>query len=102
MLIKARYNGSKIEAVHAQRIDEIRDYCQDLSKDSSNGFTKDKTMRRIGSFPVFTLMEYDRTHPGWYAQASGEKDPRERTRIWKQFLDSDYARPFMTVERMKH
>ena len=102
MLIRANYKDNKIVATHAQRIDKVSEYCQELSKDPSNGFTKERSMRRVGSFPVLTLMEYDRTHPGWYQMASTEKDPIIKNKLWRQFLNSDYARPFMTVEKLKH
>ena len=102
MLIRATYDKDKIKATHVQRIDEISRYCNDLSKDPSNGFTKDRSMRRVGSFPVLTLMEYDRENPGWYQMASTEKDPVLRNKLWRQFLNSDYAKPFLMVEKLKH
>jgi hypothetical protein len=102
MLVSAKYKNDTIRATHIQKIDEISSYCQDLAKDSSNGFTKDRKMRRIGSFPVFTLMEYDRCHPGWYKRISINKDYADKQKAWKEFIDSDYAKPFMMVEKMKH
>lgn len=102
MLISAKYEKDKVVATHVQRIDGISRYCQDLAKDPSNGFTKDRSMRRIGSFPVMTLMEYDRIHPGWYGRCTQNKDFQDKQKAWKEFLGSDYARPFMMVEKMKH
>lgn len=102
MLLKAEYQNDKISVLHAQRIGEIRDYCQDLAKDDSNGFTKDRSMRRIGSFPTLTLMEYDRLHPGWFMRVSQTKDWEDKQKAWKEFLRSDFAKPFMMVEKMKH
>ena len=102
MLIEAKYKDSKITAVHAQNIAGIPEYCHDLSKDPSNGFTKDRNMRRIGSFPNMTLLEYDRIHPGWWGRVSQTKDLEDRQKAWREFLGSDYAKPFMMVEKMKH
>jgi hypothetical protein len=102
MLISAKYKSDKVTATHVERIDEQSAYCRDLAKDQSNGFTKDRNMRRIGSFPTVTLMEYDRTHPGWYTRACITKDFQDKQKAWKEFLDSDYAKPFMMVEKMKH
>lgn len=102
MLIKSNYEGDKIVSQHVQRIDEISDYCRDLAKDESNGFTKDRSMRRVGSFPIFTLMEYDRCHPGWYKRAAESPDLQTKQKAWREFLASDYAKPFMMVEKLKH
>jgi hypothetical protein len=102
MLVKANWKNDKIVATHAQAIGDIASYCHDLSKDQSNGFTKDRSMRRIGSFPALTLMEYDRCHPGWYLIASQSTDSHDRQKAWREFLASDYAKPFMMVEKMVH
>ena len=102
MLIKAQYEGDKIKVLHAQKVDESSKYCADLAKDRSNGWTKDRSMRRIGSFPVLTMMEYDRLHPGWLTRASDGSDLAVKQGAWKEFLKSDVAKPFMTVEKMVH
>ena len=59
-------------------------------------------MRRIGSFPVLTLMEYDRVHPGWYVRAQCATDLDVKQNAWREFLASDYAKPFMTVDKLLH
>jgi len=102
MLIEAKYEKDKIKATHVQRIDGISRYCRDLAKDPSNGFTKDRQMRRVGSFPTFALMNYDRSHPGWFSRVAVNKDFQDKQKAWREFLDSEYAKPFMMVERMKH
>ena len=102
MLLSAKYEKNEIKADHIQRIGEIRDYCRDLSKDQSNGFTKDRSMRRVGSFPVLTLMDYDAGHSGWYTRATQTKDLQDRQKAWREFLASDWAKPFMMVEKLKH
>lgn len=102
MLIEARYKGDKIVATHVQKIDEQVKYCQDLAKDRSNGFTKDRAMRRIGSFPTLTLLEYDRVHPGWYNRVMKNLDFADKQKAWKEFLASEYAKPFMMVEKLLH
>jgi len=102
MLIEAKFKGDKIMATHVQRIDGIIDYCNDLAKDPSNGFTKNRSMRRIGSFPNFSFMEYDRLHPGWYLRVSSNKDFQDKQKAWKEFLGSEYAKPFMMVDKLKH
>ena len=89
-------------ATHVERIDGTSRYCRDLAKDQSNGFTKDRSMRRLGSFPTLTLMEFDRTHPGWYTRAMNATDIVTKNKAWREFLDSDYAKPFMMVEKIKH
>lgn len=102
MLIEAKYKNDKLVVTHVQKIDEISDYCRDLAKDQSNGFTKDRNMRRIGSFPTFTLMAYDQTHPGWYKRITENKDFQDKQKAWREFLNSEYSKPFMMVEKMKH
>jgi hypothetical protein len=102
MLISAKYEKDKMVATHVQKIDEISRYCNDLAKDPSNGFTKDRNMRRIGSFPTFTLLAYDQAYPGWYKRVTENKDFKDKQRAWKEFLASDYAKPFMMVDKMKH
>ena len=89
VLIEAKYKDDKISAVHAQNIAGIPEYCHDLSKDQSNGFTKDRNMRRIGSFPNMTLLEYDRMNPGWWNRVSQTKDMQDRQKAWREFLASD-------------
>ena len=102
MLISAKYKDDKIIATHAERIDGQVKYCHDLAKDQSNGFTKDRSMRRIGSFPILTLMEYDRGHPGFYQRLFYNNDYADKQKAWKEFLASEWSKPFMMVEKMKH
>lgn len=102
MLIEAKYKKDKIETLHAQYVKGIPEYCRELAKDESNGFTKDRSMRRVGSFPVFTLMSYDQKNPGWYHRAMGQNDLNEKQKAWREFLASDYAKPYMMVEKMVH
>ena len=102
MLLKAEVKNDKFLATHIQKTGEIRDYCKDLAKDQSNGFTKDRSMRRVGSFPVLTLMEYDRLHPGWYSRAMVINDFHDRQKAWREFMNSDMAKPFLMVEKLKH
>ncbi len=102
MLISAKYEKDKAIMTHVQRIDGISRYCNDLAKDQSNGFTKDRNMRRIGSFPTFTLLSYDQSNPGWYKRVTENNDFVDKQKAWKEFLKSDYAKPFMMVDKMKH
>lgn len=102
MLIKASYEGNKMKATHVERVDTITPYLSDLKKDPSNGFTKDRTMRRVAAVPYLTLLDYDKEHPGWLAQVMNIKDKGAKDKLWKEFLASDWAKPFMTVERMLH
>ena len=89
-------------ATHVQKVDETIAYAKDLAKDPSNGFTKDRNMRRIGSFPILTLMDYDKKHTGWLKRVMETKDLQDRDKAWREFLGSDDAKPFMMVEKMKH
>jgi len=102
MLLRTRYEKDKLIATHVERIDGISSYCRDLAKDQSNGFTKDRNMRRIGSFPTFTLLSYDQVNPGWYKRVAENNDFQDKQKAWKEFLKSDYAKPFMMVEKIKH
>jgi len=102
MLMSAKFKSDKIVVHHTQNISGIPEYCHELAKDQSNGFTKDRSMRRLGSFPVMTLMEYDRLHPGWYLRATKNEDFQDKQRAWHEFLKSEYAKPFMMVEKLKH
>lgn len=102
MLIEAKYQGNKITAKHVQRVDGTIAYARDLAKDPSNGFTKDRNMRRLGSFPTLTLMDYDKMHPGWMQRIMNMQDFQDKQKAWREFLDSDYAKPFMMVEKLKH
>ncbi len=101
MLIRAMTNGSKIEALHAEPMGDLISYTRELAKDSSNGFTKGRSMRLVGRYNQTTLMEYDRCHPGWMARVMSSKDITERNKAWREFLASDYGRPTMTVEKLK-
>ena len=102
MLISAKYKGDKVVATHVQNISGISEYCRDLAKDPSNGFTKDRSMRRIGSFPNAALHLYDATHPGFMQRIAENNDFQDKQKAWKEFLASEYAKPFMMVEKMKH
>lgn len=102
MLLRAKYEGDKIRATHVQRVDEQINYSRELAKDQSNGFTKDRQMRRVGSFPTFTLLAYDQKYPGWYKRVTENKDFQDKQKAWREFLNSDYAKPFMMVEKLKH
>ena len=102
MLIRAHYEGDKIKTLHAERIDESASYCKELAKDESNGFTEDRSMRRVCSPPMLTLLADDKEHPGWLNSAMNSRDPIEKNRLWKEFLKSDYAKPFMTVDKLYH
>jgi hypothetical protein len=102
MLISAKYIKDKISVLHGEDVAPQIAYCNNLSKDRSNGFTKERSMRRIGSFPDLVLKEYDRLHPGWFVRASCGFDLDVKQKAWREFLDSDTAKPFMTVEKMLH
>lgn len=102
MLISAKYKNDEIHATHVERIDDQVRYSRELAKDQSNGFTKDRNMRRVGSFPTFTLMAYDQVHTGWYKRITENKDFQDKQKAWREFLDSEYAKPFLMVEKLKH
>lgn len=102
MLIKAIYEKDKIKVLHAQNVSHQIRYCNDLAKDRSNGFTKGRSLRRIGSFPDMVLKEYDRLHPGWMDRAQCGTDFDVKEQAWREFLDSNASKPFMTVEKMLH
>lgn len=101
MLVKAKYNGTKIEAFHVEKVDEIIHYCNDLKKDASNGFTKERSMRRIASVPYLTLLEYDREHPGFLHGIMNPRDAKDKQKLWHEFLNSEYGKPFMMVPALK-
>ena len=96
MLIRANYNDDKIEALHAQPMGDLIRYTNDLSKDRSNGFTKERTMRHIGKYNVTTLLDYEKFHPGWTARTQG-KDLDDRKKAWKEFIRSEWGKPTATV-----
>ena len=100
MLIKAQYDGDKIKALHQEPMQDLIRYTHELSKDPSNGFTKGRTMRHVGRYNQTTLMDYDQSHPGWMSRAMG-KDIIDRNKAWKEFFQSEWGRPTMTVERLK-
>jgi hypothetical protein len=102
MLIRAVYQKDKVNMLHSENVGDQIIYCNQLAKDRSNGFTKDRSMRRIGSFPDLVLKEYERLHPGWIVRATCGSDIDVKQEAWKEFLDSDSAKPFMMVEKMKH
>jgi hypothetical protein len=101
MLIRAKYEDDKINALHAEPMGDLISYTRELAKDQSNGFTKDRTMRLVGRYNNTTLLEYDRCHPGWMARIMDSKDVSGRNKAWREFLNSDYGRPTMTVEALK-
>ena len=102
MLIKAKYEGDKINVLHAERIDTAMAYCHDLSKDQSNGFTKERTMRRVGSPPMLTLLDYDKFHPGFMQRAMSPTSSADKNKAWREFFASEWGRPFLTVEKILH
>lgn len=102
MLVKANYVGDKINVLHAENVGRQIVYCNDLAKDRSNGFTKDRSMRLLGRFPDLVLKEYERLHPGWMERAQCGSDIDVKQKAWREFLDSDSAKPFMTVEKILH
>lgn len=101
MLIRANYEDDKVKILHAEPMADLISYSKNLAKDASNGFTKDRTMRLVGRYNNTTLMEYDRCHPGWMARVMNSKDIVDRNKAWREFLNSDYGRPTMTVESLK-
>ena len=98
MLIRANYDGEKIKVLHAEPMADMIAYSQELAKDESNGFTKNRTMRFVGRYNNTTLLEYDRCHPGWMARVMQGKDIVDRNKAWKEFLNSDYGRPTLAVK----
>lgn len=96
MLIRANYDGEKIKALHAEPMEDLIRYTNDLSKDRSNGFTKDRTMRLVGRYNTLTLLDYDKVHPGWMARVQG-RDMKDRQKAWQEFIRSDWGRPTATV-----
>ncbi len=99
MLIRANTNGDKIEALHAEPMEDLIHYSNELSKDRSNGFTKDRSMRMVGRYNSTTLMDYDKEHPGWMARVQG-RDLIDRQNAWREFIRSDWGRPTATVDPM--
>lgn len=102
MLIEAKYKNDKMIATHVEKIGDQVKYCADLAKDRSNGFSKDRNMRRVGSFPILTLMDYDKVHPGWYKRATEQPDFKDKQKAWREFLASEWAKPFLMVEKILH
>ena len=96
MLIRAKFNDDKIEALHAEPMGDLIKYSNELSKDRSNGFTKDRTMRLVGRYNNTTLMDYDKEHPGWMGRVQG-RDLQDRQKAWREFIRSDWGRPTATV-----
>lgn len=101
MLVSAKFEGSKLKTLHAEPMSDLIAYTSHLAKDPSNGFTKNRTLRHVGRFNNITLLEYDRCHPGWMARIMDAKDVAGRSKAWREFLNSDYGRPTMTVEALK-
>ncbi len=99
MLIRAKYEGDKIKTTHAEPMGDLIRYTNDLAKDQSNGFTKDRTLRMVGRYNNTTLMDYDKEHPGWLARTQG-KDLKDRQKAWREFIRSDWGRPTATVNPM--
>ena len=101
MLVRANYAGDKMNAFHVEPMADMIAYSRELAKDPSNGFTKKRTMRLVGRYNNATLLEYDRCHPGWMERVMNAKDVTDRNKAWREFLNSDYGRPTMTVEALK-
>lgn len=99
MLIRAKTDGDKIKALHAEPMADLIRYSNELSKDRSNGFTNDRTMRFVGRYNNTTLMDYEQSHPGWMARVQG-RDLQDRQKAWREFIRSDWGRPTATVNPM--
>jgi hypothetical protein len=102
MLIKLEHEGQKLKATHVERVDGNIRYCQELAKDSSNGFTKQRTMRRIGNVPNIALLAYAQEHPDWWQRAFSPVTQFEKNRAWRDFFKSEIGRPYLTVEKILH
>lgn len=96
MLIRAKYEGDKMVATHAEPMGDLIAYTNDLAKDRSNGFTQDRTMRMVGRYNTTTLLDYEKFHPGWTARVYG-RDMKDRQKAWREFMRSDWGRPTATV-----
>jgi hypothetical protein len=63
MIIRAEYNKDNFEITHGQDITPILRANYIMRKDALNGWTPDRSMKRIGSIPSLILYEYLKKYP---------------------------------------
>ena len=75
-------------------IDPILKHNYESKKDLSNGFSKDRSYRKVASIPMETWLDLTRRMP---ELVIGDKELREKT--LNKWLKSDEGKMFWSVER---
>ena len=57
-LWKARYEGDKFRLLHAQKVDDILMNAYQAREHSDNGWTEDRSMRKIGEIPMLEFVKH--------------------------------------------
>lgn len=95
MLISAKFKDDKIIAIHGQDVSGELEYASEMRKDPNNGWTKERTMRKVATIPQSAIKRYEETHPGFEALAFGRvTDWKLRDTAIRDFLKWKETAPF--------
>lgn len=87
-------NKGQIELQKIVNIEPVLEANYQARKDSQDGFTKDRNMRRVASVPFETWLSWTREEPGLVA---GDKELREK--LLRKKLYADENKVFWTVNK---
>ena len=66
-LVGTSVEGDKYTHHHAQNTSLVQAGCHELRQDSSNGFTQERTMRKIASIPALDAVRLGNERPGFFS-----------------------------------
>ena len=82
-LIGTTIDGDHYTHHHAQNTSAIQAGCHELRQDSGNGWTKERTMRKIASIPALDAVRLGNERPGFFSSP-------EMMREWLRREGEDY------------
>ena len=86
-ILGVEYEGDNYVMRHAQKIDSILESNYEARKNDNNGFTKDRSMRKVASIPEMEFIK----RPELIKDLSGN--------TMKRFLRSDECKPYLRVRK---
>lgn len=88
-LVGAEFSEKFVKVSHVENVSPIFAANQKSREDSHNGFSDDRSMRKIASIPPLVAIEAEKTHPGLFQDKN----------MMKEFLRSDVGKLCMTVRK---
>ena len=68
-LVGTTFKGDTYTHHHAQDTSVIQAGCQELRNDGTNGFTQERTMRKIASIPALDAVRLGNERPGFFSSS---------------------------------